>query len=77
MPDLQPVFEELRRRLSLHEDVFRPSVNITDANASGSRKVVDPAPDTSYLLLGAATEKYRTAWLSAGSRSASAMSALT
>jgi hypothetical protein len=44
--------------MSLHEDVFRRSVNVTDANAPASRKVVDPAPDTAYLLLGAATEKY-------------------
>lgn len=58
MPDLQSVFEELRRRMSLHEDVFRRSVNVTDANASASRKVVDPAQDTAYLLLGAATDKY-------------------
>jgi hypothetical protein len=58
MPDLQPVFEELRRRMSLHEDVFRRSVNPTDANGRGGRKVDDPAPETSYLLLGAAHEKY-------------------
>lgn len=58
MPDLQPVFEELRRRMSLHEDVFRRSVNPTDANTTRSRKVADPSPETSYLLLGAATEKY-------------------
>jgi hypothetical protein len=58
MPDLQPVFEELRRRMSLHEEVFRRSANSTDANGAGSRKVVEPAPDTAYLLLGAATEKY-------------------
>jgi hypothetical protein len=58
MPDLQPVFEELRRRMSLHEDVFRRSVNPTDANGPGARKVEDPAPETSYLLLGAAHEKY-------------------
>lgn len=58
MPDLQPVFQELRRRMSLHEDVFRRSFNPTDANGPRSRKVVDPAPETSYLLLGAASEKY-------------------
>lgn len=58
MPDLQPVFEELRRRMSLHEDVFRRSANPTDANGRGSRKDVQPAPDTAYLLLGAPTEKY-------------------
>ena len=58
MPDLQPVFEGLRRRLSVHEDVFRRSDNPTDANGSGARKVDEPAPQTSYLLLGAANEKY-------------------
>jgi hypothetical protein len=58
MPDLQPVFEELRRRMSLHEDVFRRSSNMTDANGAGARKVDAPAPDTSYLLLGAAHDKY-------------------
>jgi len=58
MPDLRPVFEELRRRMSWHEDVFRRSFNATDANRSGGRKVDDPAPETSYLLLGAASEKY-------------------
>lgn len=58
MPDLQPVFEELRRRMALHEDVFRPSVNLTDANGAGGRKVDAPAPDRSYLLLGAASDKY-------------------
>ena len=58
MPDLQPVFEELRRRMSLHEDVFRRSVNLSDANSSTARKVDEPTPQTSYLLLGAATEKY-------------------
>ncbi|MDP9465461.1 MAG: hypothetical protein M3P52_12610 [Actinomycetota bacterium] len=58
MPDLQPVFEELQRRMSLHEDVFRRSFNPTDANGPRSRKVDDPAPETSYLLLGAASEKY-------------------
>ena len=58
MPDLQPVFEELRRRMSVHEDVFRRSVNLSDANRSGGRKVDDPAPERSYLLLGAAHEKY-------------------
>lgn len=58
MPDLQPVFGELRRRMSLHEDVFRRSVNPTDANVAGSRKDVEPAPDTAYLLLGAPTEKH-------------------
>ena len=58
MPDLQPVFEELRRRMSLHEDVFRRSVNLSDANSSTARKVDEPTPETSYLLLGAATDKY-------------------
>jgi hypothetical protein len=58
MPDLQPVFEELRRRMSLHEGPFRPSFNASDANSAGARKVDDPTPQTSYLLLGAANEKY-------------------
>ena len=58
MHDLEPVFDELRRRMSLHEDVFRRYVNLTDANGPGARKVDEPAPDTSYLLLGAAHEKY-------------------
>jgi hypothetical protein len=44
--------------MSLHEDVFRRSVNPTDANGPGSRKVVEPQPDTSYLLLGAPSDKY-------------------
>ena len=66
MPDLRPVFEELRRRLSLHEDVFRHSVNPTDANSAGSRKVDDPAPETSYLLLGAPTGKYPDGLMFAG-----------
>ncbi|HZW43685.1 MAG TPA: hypothetical protein VFF32_04750 [Dermatophilaceae bacterium] len=58
MPDLGPVFVELRRRMSLHEDVFRRSVNPTDAGGPGAHKAKDPDPETSYLLLGAATEKY-------------------
>lgn len=58
MPDLQPVFEELRTRLSVHEDVFRRSFNLTDANVAGGRKVDRPEPETSYLLLGAASDRY-------------------
>lgn len=58
MPDFQPVFEELRRRMSVHEDVFRRSANPTDANGAGARKVDDPTPDSTYLLLGAANNKY-------------------
>jgi hypothetical protein len=58
MPDLQPVFEELRRRMSLHEDVFRRSVNPTDANGAGARKEDHPVPEASYLLLGAPNVKY-------------------
>lgn len=58
MPELQPVFEELRRRLSVYQDGFRCSSNLTDANGAASRKTVEPSPDTSYLLLGAATDKY-------------------
>lgn len=58
MPDLHPVFEELRRRMSLHEDVFRRSSNTADANAQAWGKVAASVPDTAYLLLGAATDKY-------------------
>ena len=47
MPDLQPVFEELRRRMSVHEDVFRQSANASDGNGTGARKVDVPAPETS------------------------------
>jgi hypothetical protein len=57
MPDLQPVYDELRRRLSVHEDVFRPTDNLTDANAAGGRKVDAPSPAT-YVLLGAPTDRY-------------------
>lgn len=58
MPDLVPVFVELRRRMSLHEDVFRHSVNLTDANGPGARKTNDPEPESVYLLLGAADDKH-------------------
>jgi len=44
--------------MSLHEDVFRRSVNLTDANGARARKTEAPAPDTSYLLLGAPVDKY-------------------
>jgi len=44
--------------MSLYEDGFRPSANLTDANGAGSRKSGETAPDTSYLLLGAATDKF-------------------
>lgn len=57
MPDLQPVFDELCRRLSVHEDVFERTDNPTDANAAGGRRADAPSPD-SYLLLGAPTESY-------------------
>ena len=57
MPDLQPVYDELHRRLSVHEDVFRPTDNLTDANAAGGRKVDAPSPAT-YILLGAPTDRY-------------------
>ena len=57
MPDLQPVFDDLRRRLAAHEDVFGATDNLTDANASGGSKVDQPSPDT-YVLLGAPTARY-------------------
>lgn len=44
--------------MSLHDDVFRPSANLSDANRPGARKVDHPSPQMSYLLLGAANEKY-------------------
>lgn len=57
MPDLMPVYEELRSRLSRHAAGFRESGNATDANAAGSRK--DAAADEgTYVLLGVPTEKY-------------------
>jgi hypothetical protein len=57
MPDLQAVFEELRRRLRVHEDAFRATDNATDANAAGGRKVDASDPHT-YVLLGAPTDRY-------------------
>lgn len=35
MPGLQPVYDELRRHLSVHEDVFEPTDDLTDANRAG------------------------------------------
>lgn len=57
MPDLTPVFAELRRRLSVHEDAFLVSDNLTDANTAAGRKVDEPSADT-YMLLGAPTDRY-------------------
>ena len=57
MPDLQPVYDELRRRLSVHEDVFEVTDNLTDANRAGGRKADEPSPD-GYLLLGAPSDAY-------------------
>lgn len=68
MPELQPVFEELRQRLAVHEDVFRRSANLTDANGAGSRKEDAPTPDSGYLLLGAPHEKYPDGLMFAGVR---------
>ena len=66
MPDLAPVFAELRRRLSAHEDAFTVSTNLTDANRPVSRKVDDPSPGDTYMLLGAPHEKYPDGMLFAG-----------
>jgi hypothetical protein len=66
MPDLAPVFDELRRRLSVHEDAFTVSTNLTDANRPDSRKVDDPSPGDTYMLLGAPHEKYPDGMLFAG-----------
>lgn len=57
MPDLQPVYDELRRRLSVHEDDFEVTDNLTDANVAGGRKVEARSPGT-YLLLGAPSDAY-------------------
>ena len=57
MPDLRPVYDELCRRLSVHEDVFEVTHNATDANTPTSRRVDAPSPD-SYLLLGAPSDRY-------------------
>lgn len=57
MPDLRPVFDELCRRLSVHEDVFELTHNSTDANAAGGRRADEPTPD-GYLLLGAPSDNY-------------------
>jgi hypothetical protein len=65
MPDLQPVYDELCRRLSVHEDVFELTDNLTDANRAGGRKADDPSPD-SYLLLGAPNDAYPGGVLFAG-----------
>lgn len=65
MPDLQPVYDELRGRLSVHEDVFVATYNLTDANAAGGRKVDDPLLGT-YMLLGAPTKNYPDGQLFAG-----------
>ena len=57
MPDLLPVYDELRRRLSRYAGGLRESSNLTDANASGSRKADEP-DDLTYVLLGAPTSTY-------------------
>jgi len=57
MPDLRPVYDELLRRLSVHQDVFEPTFNATDAKAAGGRRVDAPSPD-SHVLLGAPDERY-------------------
>jgi hypothetical protein len=57
VPDLQPVFDDLRRRLSVHEDAFVATANLTDANAGGGRKVDEPSSGA-YVLLGAPTARY-------------------
>ena len=66
MPDLKVVFDELRRRLAVHEEDFSISSNLTDANRPASRKVDDPSPGDTYMLLGAPHEKYPEGMLFAG-----------
>lgn len=59
MPDLQPVYDELVRRMATVEPDFRVTDNTTDANRAGGRKEPRrPEDPESYLLLGAPTEKY-------------------
>ena len=55
MADLLPVYDELRRRLSGYAAGFRETSNLTDANATGSRKADEP-DDLAYALLGAPTD---------------------
>lgn len=57
MPDLLPVYDELRSRLSAYAAGFRETSNLTDANAAGGRKV-DAPDDLAYGLLGAPSAKY-------------------
>jgi len=57
MADLLPVYDELRRRLSRYAAGLRESSNLTDANASGSRKVDEP-DELTYVLLAAPTTTY-------------------
>lgn len=66
MADLGPVFAELRRRLAVHENEFRVSTNLTDANRPTSRKVDEPEPGGTYMLLGPSHEKYPEGMLFAG-----------
>ena len=66
MPDLLPVFEDLRRRLSTFEADFTVSSNLTDANRPDSRKVDDPSPGDTYMLLGAPHPKYPDGMIFAG-----------
>ena len=68
MPDLDPVYDELVRRLSAHEADFRPTDNTTDANTARSRKDEAASDPGSYLLLGAPTEKYPDGQMFAGVR---------
>jgi hypothetical protein len=55
VPDLLPVYDELRRRLSTYAAGFRETSNLTDANAATSRKA-DVPDDLTYGLLGAPTK---------------------
>ena len=66
MADLGSVFAELRRRLAVHENEFRVSTNPTDANRPTSRRVAEPEPAGTYMLLGAAHDKYPEGMLFAG-----------
>ncbi len=53
MPDLQPVYDELRRRASAHEDAFVVSHSLTDAydnaNAAAGGRKADELTDLTPL----------------------------
>lgn len=51
------MYDELCRRLSVHEDAFVVTHNLSDANTPASGRIDAPSPDV-YLLLGAPSDRY-------------------